>query len=106
MCSTYIQRNANGAVMRYKALPSYVGMVALLAAHVGYGQAQSYSLESARGLKLHGVVAQAATLDGKKGLRVEPDSISRAASSEPDMLASIDGLQFSNGVIEAEIAGT
>jgi hypothetical protein len=59
-----------------------------------------------RGLKLHGVVAEAATLNHKKGVRVQPDSASNAVPSEPNMLAVIDGLRFANGVIEAEIAGT
>ena len=82
------------------------GALAVLAPHVGGAQAQRYALESAHGLKLQGVVAEAATLNNKKGLRVEPDSASRAAKSEPDMLAILEGLDFSNGVIEAEIAGT
>jgi hypothetical protein len=67
---------------------------------------QQFTLDSPRGLKLQGVTAQPATLNGKTGVRVEPDSVSRLAQSEPDMLAIIDGLQFSNGVIEVEAAGT
>ena len=81
-------------------------ILALLLCRVEAAQCQSYPLQSPRGLKLQGVAAAAATLHGKKGIRLEPDSVSKAASSEPDMLAIIDGLRFSNGTIEAEIAGT
>jgi hypothetical protein len=77
------------------------------------GQAKRYPLESASGLSPHNVVAQPATLQGRKGLRV---SLSEEAQRRlqviiPDeqarfpQLASIDGLEFANGMIEAEIAG-
>lgn len=80
-------------------------ILALLTCRVGVLQSQTYPLVSPRGLQLHGVVARAATLQNKKAIRVEPDSVSKAASSEPDMLAIIEGLNFSNGIIKAEIAG-
>lgn len=80
-------------------------ILTLLACRVGTAHSQSYPLQSTRGLQLHGVVARAATLQNKKGIRVEPDTVAKAASSEPDMLAIIDGLRFSNGTIEAEVAG-
>ena len=90
---------------RRESVVRWTAIVALLACPVAAAQSQSYPLQSPRGLKLHGVVATAATLHGKKGIRIEPDSVSKAASSEPDMLASIDGLHFANGIIEAEVAG-
>jgi hypothetical protein len=76
-------------------------------------QAKRYALESTAGLRLHNVVAEAATLQGKKGLRVtgSEEAQRRLQTMTPDeqarfpQLASIDGLEFANGVIEAEIAG-
>ena len=94
-----------GIVARLGSRLRWMGVLALLAPYVGAAQPRQFPLESTRGLTLHGVVATAATLKQKNGLRVEPDSVSRAAASEPDMLAIIDGLTFTNGVIEAEIAG-
>src|SRR5688572_7504617 len=68
-----------------------------------FAQGKSYALESADGLKLHNVTAVAATLQGKKGLKL---TLSGGASgSDVEPLALIDGLVFANGVIEAEIAG-
>ena len=67
-------------------------------------QSKTYALESADGLKLHNVAAEPATLDGKKGLKVTLTA--EAANAQAvEQLALIDGLVFSNGVIEAEIAG-
>ena len=91
---------------RRRSVLCCTAMLALLLCRVEAAQSQSYPLQSPRGLKLHGVAATAATLHGKKGIRVEPDSVSQAASSDPDMLAIIEGLRFSNGSIEAEVAGT
>ena len=79
-----------------------------------------YALDSAAGLRLHNVTAEPATLDGRGGLRVRFDEAVRrrleamtpqereaaAKSGEiNETLAVIDGLEFGNGVIEAEIAG-
>ena len=76
-------------------------------------QAKRYPLDSTAGLRLHNVVAEPAVLQGKKGLRITPseEARRRLQSMTPDeqlffpQLASIDGLEFANGVIEAEIAG-
>jgi hypothetical protein len=76
-------------------------------------QAKRYPLESTAGLRLHNVVAEPAVLQGKKGLRITPseEARRRLQSMTPDeqlffpQLASIEGLEFANGVIEAEIAG-
>jgi hypothetical protein len=76
-------------------------------------QAKRYPLDSRAGLRLHNVVAEPAALHGKKGLRITPseEGLRRLRSMTPDEqllfphLASIDGLEFANGVIEAEIAG-
>jgi 3-keto-disaccharide hydrolase len=59
---------------------------------------QSYPLESVAGLRLHNVTAAPETLHGKKGVRV-------TASEAAETLAVVEGLEFGNGVIKAEIAG-
>jgi hypothetical protein len=77
--------------------------LALLPVAVTSAQApKSYPLESAAGLRLHNVAAEAATLDGKKGLRL---TLAAGGSPAGEQLAVIEGLELSSGVIEAEIAG-
>jgi hypothetical protein len=72
-------------------------------------QVRSLPLETAAGLTLIRAKAEPATLQGRKGLRVTvSDEALRQytpADGELNQLAVIDGLEFSNGVIEAEIAG-
>jgi hypothetical protein len=76
-------------------------------------QPKHYPLESVAGLQLHNVVAEPATLQGKKGVRImgSEEARRRLQTMTPDeqahfpQLAAIDGLEFGNGVIEAEIAG-
>jgi hypothetical protein len=87
-----------------------VGVLPLLLPGVASAQAKQYPLESVDGLRLHNVIARPATHKGKKGLRVVADTArlrERVAGgqSEVELLASIEGLAFSNGVIEAEMAG-
>lgn len=74
-------------------------------------QAKHYPLESIDGLRLHNVIAEPATLQGKKGLRL---TLAADATRQPgtgpgqlelEQLAWIEGLDFANGVIEAEVAG-
>lgn len=76
-------------------------------------QARTYPLEATADLRLQNVVAEPATLDGKKGVRVtmSPEIVRQFATMTPEQrnqvepLAVIKGSEFSNGVIEAEIAG-
>src|SRR5262249_16770586 len=75
--------------------------------------AKHYALESTDGLRLHNVAAEPATVQGKRGLRItiSEEAARQLKSMAPDQqsrfeqLAVIDGLDFANGVIEAEIAG-
>jgi hypothetical protein len=75
--------------------------------------AKQYPLESATGLKLHNVDATPATLQGKKGLKVtiSEDAMKQMATMSQDQraqaprFAAIEGVEFGNGVIEADIAG-
>lgn len=80
-------------------------------------QPKHYALESLDGLGLHNVAAEPVTLQGRKGLRLalSEEARRRLESMTPEaraqvqvrleLLASIEGLDFSNGVIEVEIAG-
>jgi hypothetical protein len=75
-------------------------------------QVQQFALESAKGLGLHNVSAEPATLQGKTGIRVTlSDEAMRRVKADPntladlEQLATIEGVVFSGGVIEAEIAG-
>jgi len=76
-------------------------------------QVRTYPLEGPDGLRLHNVKAEPATLDGKKGLRITitEEAAARLQRMTPEerngfeTLAVIEGLDFSDGVIEAEIAG-
>jgi hypothetical protein len=79
--------------------PVFLAMTSLLFTSALSAQAQRLPLDSTGGLRLHNVKAEAVTLDGKRGVRVtgtQPDS---------EQLAVIDGVEFSSGVIEAEVAG-
>lgn len=91
---------------------------AVLAPGPASGQVRRHPLESAEGVRLHNVDAAPAVLQGKKGLRVtlaeatarKLESLGAAeraeAESQLEELAWIEGIEFSSGVIEAEIAGT
>src|SRR4051812_34739466 len=72
------------------------------------GQTKDYALESASGVRLLNLVAQPAVLQDKKGLRLTTDeaALKQGGQTDIEQLARIDGLDFSNGTIEAEIAGS
>jgi hypothetical protein len=81
------------------------------------GQARHFPLETAAGLRLHNVAAEPAVLDGRKGLRVtlSADTLRRFESmavGEVDDIqarvgqyAVVEGIEFSDGVITAEVTG-
>jgi hypothetical protein len=87
--------------------------VALLLPGTAASQVKQYPLESTQGLRLHNVTAEPATLEGRKGLRLtlaeetarRLERMSPQEQAELEQLASIEGLVFSSGVIEAEVAG-
>jgi len=69
-------------------------------------QTARYPLTSGTGLRPHNVVAEPATLQGKKGLKVMAAlQVSRQPGTAVETLALINDLEFGDGVIEAEIAG-
>jgi hypothetical protein len=90
-----------------------IALAALLLPRVAASQARTYPLESVTGLRLNSVAVEAATLDGKQGVRVtiSPEVERQAAGMTPEQraqiepLAVLEGTDFSSGVIEAEIAG-
>ena len=72
----------------------------LVLADAASAQARTYTLETVAGLRVHNVKAEPATHRGQKGVRVtQTDSALRDFAIEP--LAVIEGLEFTNGVIEA-----
>ena len=78
-------------------------------------QVKTYPLESIEALTLHNVSAEPATLQGKKGVRLvfSEETRRRLEAMTPEarnqsrleQLATIKDLEFSNGIIEAELAG-
>lgn len=66
--------------------------------------ARRFPLSSAEGLTPHNVTTRPATLAGKKGIRVEA-AREIAAGANPEELVVLDGTNFTDGVIEVEIAG-
>ena len=93
--------------MVHSNVRTLIGVLPVFLPALLLAQAKHYPLESAAGLRVHNVVAESVTHKGKKGLRVTPrlreDMV--GGQSEPELLAAIEGLAFSNGVIELEIAG-
>jgi hypothetical protein len=69
-------------------------------------QTKQYPLETLDGVQLlRDVSAKAVTHQGKKGLRLEFAPLAPSTQPHPPLLARIVGLEFSDGVIEGEIAG-
>jgi hypothetical protein len=74
-------------------------------------QARQLALETTEGLRPHNVKVEPATHAGKRGVRVaisdEAQQRIQQAPDEPlEQLVVVEGTDFANGVIEAEIAGT
>lgn len=77
--------------------------IVLLVAIRASSQRKQYALESTDGLTVHNVAIEPVTLQGKKGVRVNTSAT--RAQPEAEMFARINNLEFSNGVIEVELAG-
>ena len=95
-------------------LLSFVTIAVLVLAGSMTAQAKRYPLDSTTGLRLHNVVAEPAVLQGKKGVRIRHSEealrrLDQIKTPEDQarfpQLAIIEGLEFANGLIEAEIAG-
>lgn len=91
--------------------PVMLGTALTLSAAGGaWAQAKTYLLDTAAGLTLINAVAEPATHEGRKGLRIVMSEeglrkMQQPGAGEVNPLAIIQGLEFSNGVIDAEIAG-
>lgn len=87
------------------------GVLSAVSPNAAAGQASSYSLATTDGLRLHNTTAEAVTFKGLRGVRVvvAPEVARRpeyaAGQIEPEAFAQITDLEFSNGVIEVEVAG-
>lgn len=68
-------------------------------------QTKRYALETAQGLQLHDAVAKPVTLKGKKGLQLTLAPGVPTDPPHPSLIVRIGDVEFSNGVIEAEVAG-
>ena len=79
-----------------------LGLSGLLAPVALSAQATRYPLTSTASLRPHNVIAEPATFQGKKGLKVMAAAESAAGNEE---LVLITDLEFGDGVIEVEIAG-
>jgi hypothetical protein len=95
--------------------PRFLVLTAVLVLFSGAASAQEkqMALETPAGLRLHNVSAEGVTHEGRKGLRVinSKEAVAQNARMTPEQqalfetLAIVEGTDFSNGVIEAEIAG-
>ena len=89
-----------------------VALATVLAAAPAAAQARRFPLETAAGVRPHNVLLEPVTFKGRRALRVTeaPDILRRpeyvAGQLDLETLAWLDGLEFSDGTIEAEIAGT
>jgi hypothetical protein len=104
--------------------PTLLALAAVVLPLTLSAQQRNLPLENAAGLRLHNVAAEPVTLDGKQGIRVSvspelarelqrltPEQQQQLAQRgtidgiDLEQLALIDGVAFSSGVIEAEVAG-
>ncbi len=114
----------------FKHFPLVIVCAAMLPA--SSANAQSMALESADGLSLHNSIVEASTLNGKKGLQMtaDPEVVKATAAKRREMLeemrargerpsgpgtfeslrtnhlAIVAGVDFGNGTIEVELAGS
>jgi hypothetical protein len=90
-----------------------IALAALIVPAAGARQARHFPLETADGLRLLNVAAVADTLQGKKGLKVtmsdeavrQLQGMTPEQQSQVEQLASLEGVEFANGTIEAELTG-
>ena len=100
-----------------RVLAAVVALSTLLAAQDARRQ---FALDAVSGLRLHNVTATPATLQGRAGIKVTmcEEALRQSQTKAPEeqqkpamsggtveQLAVIEGLEFDNGIIEAEIAG-
>jgi hypothetical protein len=107
---------AHGPSLSHLVLAATAVLVALSTVLAAQAKPRQFPLDSGSGLRLHNVTATPGTLDGKKGVRVtvSDEAVRRVEAMTPqerqaagafEQLAVLEGAEFGNGVIEAEIAG-
>lgn len=109
-----------GRGWRHVTVSASAAAVMLSALVVAQPKGRTFPLVATDGLRLHNVDVAPATLGGRPGLRVTMAEATRqrleamtpqarqqvaATGSLDEQLAIIEGVQFGNGTIEAEIAG-
>ncbi len=67
--------------------------------------AQTFALDSTKGLQPHGVTVEAATYQGRKAVRVVPDPASAVKTASGGGIVVLPVAAFHNGIIEVEVAG-
>ncbi|HTV02977.1 MAG TPA: hypothetical protein VMF13_20690, partial [Luteitalea sp.] len=117
MAATRLTRS-NSTLMVLVTLTCSVAMAA--SALLAQSPARTFALTDATGLRPHNVTVTPANLAGRAGVRVVMDEVVRkrvsamtpeerqralASGDASDQLAIVEGVQFGNGTIEAEIAG-
>jgi hypothetical protein len=100
----YAEGRKSAQMKKLATVPLTIALV-LLAAGPAVAQVRQYPLESIDGLSLHNVAAAPVSLDGRKGLRLTMSDEARREQRQVEQLARIKDLEFSNGVIEVELAG-
>lgn len=71
-----------------------------------FPQSKSLALSSAEGLTLHNAVATPVTFQGKKAIKLTAAAGGAAGdANRQDHLALMDGVEFSSGTMEVDIAG-
>ena len=95
--------------MTRSGLVTVMAMLTLFVPRDVWAQVTNLALETADGVALIRAKADPATYQGRKGLRVTVSEEAlrqyTPADGELNPLVVIDGVEFSNGVIEAEISG-
>ena len=81
------------------------GVVVVLVSGRASSQVKEYPLQGIDGLVLHNLAAAPATLQGKSGVRVTISDAAKRQQGEIETLARIKDAEFTNGVIEVELAG-
>jgi hypothetical protein len=89
------------------SLPRVATLTCVLVPGLAFAEARHVPLESMDGLRLHNVAGEPVVHQGRKGLRLTfaPTAMPAGPGQAVEQLALIDGLEFSSGVIEAEVAG-
>lgn len=107
-------------MVRLAAIALLVGVASIATSPIAgraQGQSRHFPLETAAGLRLHHVAAEPAVLADRKGLRItlSPETLQRFAKmtdaetndiqARVGQYAAVEGVEFSDGVITAELTG-